>query len=64
MNRPDAGAQDKRTTVQLLWATLLVTGLNLVLAGSPVWVQAALLLMQLVLLGLLVRSWLRAKASS
>ena len=52
------------TRSQLLFLTLLVTGVSVVLRGAPVLVQAGLLLLQLVLLGLCVRSWLRGKVPS
>jgi hypothetical protein len=52
------------TTSQLLWATLLVTGLSLLLGGLHPLLQAGLFVVQLVLLGLCLRSWLRDRAQS
>jgi hypothetical protein len=51
------------TTSQLLWATVLVTGLSLVLGAIHPLVQAGLLVVQLVLLGLCLRSYLQGRAS-
>ena len=50
-------------TSRLLWLTLFVTGVSLLLRDTPPLVQAGLLLVQLVLLGLCVRSWMRGRVA-